>query len=268
MMKLKAIAKPFIPNILINWYRKKRAHEGSGQFRFNFEATSDIKRDIQEKYEHDSELLDFFVNNKGAVVHKWHHYIPLYDRYFSSFRGKKIRFLEIGVSNGGSLQMWRKYFGDDAIIFGIDINPKCEKLNGLAGQVRIGSQTDHFFLESLIKEMGGIDIILDDGSHHMEHIPDTLNYLFPHLSYGGIYMIEDLCTAYWRRFGGGYRSKNNFFGFTMDLIDDMHHWYNRKKLKQAAVSKDCSGIHIHDSLLVLEKNKVFMPVNSRVGEEA
>jgi len=58
-MKLKAIAKPFIPNILINWYRKKRAHEGSGQFRFNFEATSDIKRDIQEKYEHDSELLDF-----------------------------------------------------------------------------------------------------------------------------------------------------------------------------------------------------------------
>jgi len=267
-MNLKTIAKPLIPNILINWYRTKHAHEGIGQLRFNSDKNSDVKRDIQEKYEHDSELLDYFANNKGVIVHKWHHYIPLYDRYFSSFRGQKIRFLEIGVSNGGSLQMWRKYFGDDAIIYGIDIDPKCEKLNGLAGQVRIGSQTDHCFLESVVNEMGGVDIILDDGSHHMEHIPDTLNYLFPHLSYGGIYMIEDLHTAYWRKFGGGYRSKNNFFGFAMDLIDDMHHWYHRKKLKRAAVSKDCSGMHIHDSILVLDKNKVFKPVHSRVGEEA
>ena len=88
------------------------------------------------------------------------------------------------------------------------------------------------------------------------------------MSYGGIYMIEDLHTAYWRRFGGGYQSKNNFFRFAMDLIDDMHHWYHRKKSKQAAISKDCSGMHIHDSMLVLEKNKVFKPVHSRVGEEA
>jgi len=153
-MRLKTIAKPLIPNILINWYRTKHAHEGTGQFRFNSDTNSDVKRDIKEKYEFDGELLDIFANNKAGIVHKWHHYIPLYDRYFSSFRGRKIRFLEIGVSNGGSLQMWRKYFGDDAIIFGIDINPKCEKLNGLAGQVRIGSQTDHCFLESLVKEMG------------------------------------------------------------------------------------------------------------------
>ncbi|GBE98063.1 class I SAM-dependent methyltransferase [Microcystis aeruginosa NIES-298] len=268
LMNLKTVAKSLIPNRLLNWYRNqktKHSQERIGQFRFNSDPTSDVKRDIQEKYEHNSELLDFFANNKGAVVHKWHHYIPLYDRYFSSFRGQKVRFLEIGVSNGGSLQMWRKYFGDDAIIFGIDINPNCEKLNGLAGQVRIGSQADHCFLESVVKEMGGIDIILDDGSHRMEHIPATLSYLFPHLSYGGIYMIEDLHTAYWRSFGGGYRSKTNFFGFAMDLIDDMHHWYHRQELKRAAISKDCSGIHIHDSILVLEKNKVFKPVHSRVG---
>lgn len=168
-MNLKTIAKHLLPDVFINWFRTKRAREGIGQYTFNFDAASDIKRDIQEKYGHDSELLDLFVNNKGAIVHKWHHYIPLYDRYFSSFRGRKMRFLEIGVSNGGSLQMWRKYFGDDAIIFGIDTDPKCETLNGLAGQVRIGSQTDHGFLESVLKEMGGVDIVLDDGSHHMEH---------------------------------------------------------------------------------------------------
>lgn len=264
-MNFKAIVKPLIPNVLIKLYRRRYAHEDIRQFKFSFDATSDVKRDIQEKYGHDSELLEIFTNNEGVIVHKWHHYIPLYDRYFSSFRGRKIRFLEIGVSKGGSLQMWRKYFGDDAIIFGIDIDPECEKLNGLAGQVRIGSQTDNVFLESVVKEMGGLDIVLDDGGHHMEHIPATLEYLFHHLSFGGIYVIEDLHTAYWKTFGGGYRAKGNFFGFVMDLIDDMHHWYHTKKLKRAAISSKCSGIHIHDSIVVLEKNKVFEPVHSQVG---
>jgi hypothetical protein len=125
------------------------------------------------------------------------------------------------------------------------------------------------FLDSVVEEMGGVDVILDDGSHRMEHVSGTLHHLFPRLSDGGIYMIEDLHTAYWRQFGGGYRRQTNFFlGCAMDLIDDMHHWYHANALKQAAISKDCSGIHIHDSLVVLEKNRVFSPVHSRVGEEA
>jgi len=159
--------------------------------------------------------------------------------------------------------MWRKYFGDDAIIFGIDINPECEQYNGLAGQVRIGSQIDELFLQPVIEEMGGVDIILDDGSHHMKHIPVTLKYLFPKLSNNGIYMIEDLHTAYWRSFGGGYKSSKNFFKFVSDLVDDIHHWYHSRELKQASISKDCSGIHIHDSIVVLEKTKVYKPVHSQ-----
>ena len=162
--------------------------------------------------------------------------------------------------------MWRKYFGKEAVIFGIDINPECGKLNGLAGQVRIGSQTDEDFLVSVVKEMGGVDIILDDGSHCMEHISATLKYLFPHLSYNGIYMIEDLHTAYWESFGGGYESKSNFFGVIMDLVDDIHRWYHDKELKEATISTDCSGIHIHDSIVVLEKNKTYKPVHSQTGQ--
>jgi len=209
-MKSNRIAKILVPDAVINWHRSKRAHEGIGPFRFTSGHPRDIKKDIREKYGHESELLDLFADNKGALVHKWHHYIPLYDRYFSTFRGRKIKFLENGVNNGGSLQMLRKYYGDDAIIYGIDINPKCEKLNYIAGQVRIGSQSGDEFLKSVIEEMRGVDIILDDGSHHMIHIPATLKYLFPHLSCGGIYMIEDLHVAYWKRYGGGYRAKNNF----------------------------------------------------------
>ena len=269
-MSFKNIAKYILPRFALNWYRNrhpinKKEALGIGHMAFNSYETRGIKRDIQEKYEHDSDLLDIYASHKGSIVHKWHHYIPLYDRYFSTFRGKPIRFLEIGVSRGGSLQMWRKYFGDDAIIFGIDIKPECESHNGIAGQVRIGSQSDSVFLESVVKEMGGIDIVLDDGSHLMPHLPITLKCLFPHLSYGGIYMIEDLHTAYWKNHGGGVGSKGNFFGFAMDLIDDMHHWYHDQNLKHAGISKECTGIHIHDSLLVLEKNKVFQPTYSWTG---
>lgn len=156
----------------------------------------DIKDDIQTKYGYSGALLEIFADNKSEEVHKWHHCIPIYDRYFSRFRGRKIRFLELGVSKGGSLQMWRKYFGDEAIIFGIDINKDCAIFIGKVGQVRVGSQTDPKFLQSITEEMGGIDIVLDDGSHQMKHIKYSLNYLFPKLNYGGIYLIEDLHTSY------------------------------------------------------------------------
>jgi hypothetical protein len=262
-MKFKAKIKPLIPNVLLELYRSRHVVESIGRFCFHSDSASAVKEDIQKKYGHNSELLELFATNTEFLVEKWHHYIPIYDRYFSPFRGQKVRFLEIGVSKGGSLQMWRKYFGDHAIIFGIDINPECQKFDNLAGQVRIGSQTDELFLESVVKEMGGVDIVLDDGSHHMDHIPATLKFLFPHLSYSGIYMIEDLHTAYWKRFGGGYRARNNFFGLIMDFVDDMHHWYHGRGLKHAAISADCSGIHIHDSIVVLEKNKVYEPVYSQ-----
>jgi hypothetical protein len=264
-LNLKNVLDALVPPLLKDFYRHHWQEQSGGHYRSGMKSSADVKADIQNKYLHNSDLLDYFTTNKGCVIHKWHHYIPLYDRYFSPFRGRKIRFLEIGVNKGGSLQLWRKYFGDDAIIFGIDINPDCEKLNGLAGQVRIGSQIDRPFLESVIKEMGGVDIVLDDGSHHMQHIPETLKQLFPHLSYGGIYMIEDLHTAYWKTYGGGYNSSGNFFRFLSDIVDDMHHWYTMKGIKQTAISKCCSGVHIHDSIVVLEKNKVYEPVHSKIG---
>lgn len=233
--------------------------------RFDFPKDLDIEENIRNRYHYEGALLEFFVNNKNNVVHKWHHYIPLYDRYFSSFRNRKIRFLEIGVSKGGSLQMWRKYFGDDAIIYGIDINPECRNYNGLAGQVRIGSQADSDFLHSLVEEMGGIDIVLDDGSHRMEHVIASLRTLFPLLNDSGIYVIEDLHTAYWKKWGGGYKSKNNFFNHIRKIIDDMHHWYHREGSKEKSISESCFGIHIHDSIVVLEKNIRHAPTHSEVA---
>ena len=232
--------------------------------RFAFDPKSSVKADIQAKHG-SSDLLDIYASNQGQVVHKWHHYIPIYERYFAQFRARKFRFLEIGVSKGGSLNLWRRYFGPEAIIFGIDIDPACRAFNGISGQVRIGSQDDPRFLDSVIEEMGGVDVVLDDGSHQIPHVIQSLRHIFPKLNLGGIYMIEDLHTAYWNEFGGGYQTKDHFFKFVAELMDDMHHWYHVAGVKHPQIGDACPAIHIHDSITVLEKTVVHRPTHSQVG---
>ena len=168
---------------------------------YKFPPDGNVREDILERYGYDGDLLDIYVDGAPQLVHKWHHYLPIYDRYFNPWRSKPVRFLELGVSKGGSLSMWRRYFGKDAIIFGIDIDEDCRTYDGIDGQVRIGSQADPDFLASVVEEMGGGDIVLDDGSHVMEHIKASLPALLPKVSEGGIYMIEDLHSAYWYRWG-------------------------------------------------------------------
>ena len=235
-------------------------------FQFSYEG-DDVVADIREKYGYDGDLLDIFASTEDYMVHKWHHYIPLYDRYFAKYRGTKVKFLEIGVSKGGSLQMWRRYLGDDAVLFGIDIDGSCARFNGLSGQVRIGSQDDPAFLRSVVEEMGGVDVVLDDGSHMMRHVRATLEALFPMLSDRGIYMIEDLHTAYWPEYEGGFRRRRNFFNAVRQIIDDMHERYHGKGKYFPGFGGLVTGMHVHDSIVVLEKGDDIAPTHSQVGQD-
>ena len=225
----------------------------------------DVAADIREKYPDAGDLLEIFAGMRDVMVHKWHHYIPLYERYFGRFRGTGVRFLEIGVSQGGSLRMWRDYFGVDAVIYGVDVDRSCGRFNGQSGQVRIGSQADPAFLNAVVDEMGGVDVVLDDGSHQMRHLRQSLSVLFPRLERGGLYLIEDLHTAYWEAFEGGYREPANFFNAVGEIIEDMHRWYHPHDLTWPGVGDAVSGVHIHDSITVLEKGPIAPPVHSRVG---
>lgn len=244
---------------------KRSVEEGISSFEFN--AKGDISEDIKRKYGFDGDLLEFFANNRGrSLIHKWHHYIPIYDRYFKQFRNRKVRFLEIGVSKGGSLEMWRRYFGPEAIIFGIDIDAGCKVHDGRFAKVRIGSQSDEAFLRSVVEEMGGVDVVLDDGSHNMRDVISTLRTLFPLLDWSGIYLIEDLHTAYWKKYGGGYASPSNFFNVVRDVIDDMHRWYHGRPMTEHAVGEHCVALHVHDSIVVIEKGAAYPPVHSQVYE--
>lgn len=140
-------------------------------------------------------------------------------------------------------------------------------LNGKSGQVRIGSQDDPEFLTSVVKEMGGVDIILDDGSHFSKHIRSSLNTLFPLLEEGGVYVIEDLHATYWGTHEGGYQEPDSIIGDIRQMYDDLHHWYHSEGQKIEATANNIAAIHLYDSIAVLEKSRVPPPRHSRVGIE-
>lgn len=226
---------------------------------------ADVATDIRDTYDYDGDLAEIYATNRDYVVHKWHHYIPLYDRYFGRHRGTGVRFLEIGVAKGGSLQMWRRFLGPEAVLYGIDIRKDCARFDGVFGQVRIGSQDDPEFLARVVAEMGGVDVVLDDGSHRMSHIEASLRALFPLLSEGGTYMIEDLHAAYWKGFEGGFDAPGNFFNTVRGIIDDMHQPYHHRDLRLPEMKRAVRGLHVHDSIVVIEKGAAPAPRHSRVA---
>lgn len=212
---------------------------------------SPMREEFRRQYTGKS--ADIFFSNEGDVAHKWLHYLPIYDELFQSRAGTGLRFLEIGVSKGGSLQVWREYFGEDAIIFGVDINPNCASFNGRYGQVRIGSQDDPGFLRSVVREMGGVDIVLDDGSHISRHQQASFETLFPLLSEDGLYVIEDMHTAYWPSYEGGRGRRGTAVEFLKEKVDEMHRHYQARGLNRAELMTDIKSVQFFDSIAAVRK---------------
>ena len=88
------------------------------------------------------DLARIFFEHRGPMLWKWIHFLEIYERHFAPYRDTPVKMLEIGVFKGGSLEMWRKYFGKAATIFGIDMNPDFASNVTAPNQVRIGSQDD------------------------------------------------------------------------------------------------------------------------------
>jgi hypothetical protein len=221
--------------------------------------------DIGEQERHSSALHRAFYENDGPLVHKWRHYLSIYDRHLSAFCNTPVRFLEIGVSDGGSLRMWRQYFGSKAVIFGIDIDPRCAFLDGQDGSVRIGSQDDAAFLQSVVAEMAGIDIVIDDGSHFPEHQWASFQTLFPLLNETGVYICEDLHTAYWPAFGGGCRVPATFIERTKMIIDDIHADFHDHPSTVPDANRLINGLFFYNSMVVIEKKPQLRPCHITVG---
>jgi len=123
-------------------------------------------------------------------------YLDIYDRYMSAKRYDVKTFIEIGVRDGASLKMWKDYF-PNATIYGIDIDPRCSMFKGDRIEIIIGDQNDDTFLKNLVSKFsGGIDILLDDGSHITKHQIKTFNALYVLIKPLGLFIIEDLANSY------------------------------------------------------------------------
>lgn len=222
--------------------------------------------DVDDAEKLSSDLHRLFYWNDGALVHKWRHYLAIYDRHLSRYRNTQVKILEIGVSQGGSLRLWRQYFGPRAAIHGIDIDPRCARFDGNDANVRIGSQADESFLETVVSEMGGIDVVIDDGSHVADHQVKSFEVLFPQVSQTGVYICEDLHTSYWPGpYNGGYRKSGTFMEYAKSLIDDLHADFHDRPPKMEDLHRCIDGIHFYNSMVVIEKKPQPKPSHIRVG---
>jgi len=201
-----------------------------------------------------NDLEIFFNQNKGRVIHKWTQYFDVYDRHFSKYRGKPIVLLEIGTQHGGSLQMWKNYFGDKAMIYGIDINPNCKEVEEENVTIMIGSQSDRNFLRKVVQEIPPIDILIDDGGHTMLQQIVSFEELFDHVKPDGVYLCEDMHTSYWAKFGGGYKRRGSFIEYSKNFIDWLNAYNSHEKaLKVSKFTSSVNSLHYYDSMLVIEK---------------
>jgi hypothetical protein len=203
----------------------------------------------------------YFNENTGHAISKWHHYFEIYDRHLSQFRGTDVHLLEFGVFQGGSLQMWKNYFGPRAKIFGVDINPHCRQVAEQQVEILIGDQGNRNFLKSLATQIPRIDILIDDGGHTMEQQINTYEELFRHIGPNGVYICEDLHTSYWVDWDGGYQRPGTFIEYSKNFIDSLQAWHSAdpSRLDVSKFTKSVHSLHFYDSMLVIEKRPVKKP---------
>jgi hypothetical protein len=140
------------------------------------------------------ENLDVIFNKYDTDKNTYfHNYTRQYDSLLRDFRNKPIKYLEIGVFNGGSIKACREAFTNATCILGLDINITCKTYEDVENNifVEIGDATDSNFIEQITKKYGTFDIILDDGSHVNKDVINSFELLFPLLNDNGLYIVED-----------------------------------------------------------------------------
>lgn len=174
-------------------------------------------------------LADLYDEHSGKLSDKWEFYLSSYDLLFRDFRSRKVRILEIGIQNGGSLEVWAKYFPNFEKIVGCDIDEKCSRLTYDDDRISVvvGDATDPTTEQRIIGLSGQFDIIIDDGSHESGDIFKAFARYFRHLAPGGLFVAEDLHCSYWKEdFNGGLHAPFSSISFFKRLADviNFEHW--------------------------------------------
>lgn len=222
-------------------------------------------------------MYELFMGWTGRPVHKWHHYLDIYERYFSPMRGKSITLLEIGLGEGGSLDLWREYFGPQVRIVGIDINPRCKAYESDGVDVFIGDQSDPSFLREVLRQVPEFDIIVDDGGHTAGQQISSFETLYPRLSASGVYVVEDTHTSYWDKYKDR-ADHQTFVEYAKHLCDLLTAWhFDPASFARFAIAPEqrvgevdvpwftrCTRcVSFYDSMVIFEKAQIVAPQHSR-----
>jgi Methyltransferase domain len=193
----------------------------------------------------------FDAIKEGAGVWKWLHYFELYHRHLHKFIGRPVSVVEVGVYSGGSMPMWRHYFGEDCRVHGVDIQEECKVYEDSHTTIHIGDQADRAFWKRFRKAVLAVDVLIDDGGHQPEQQMVTLEEMLPHLRPGGIYICEDV-----------HGIGNQFTLFAHALADELNAvvWASQQELAstptpfQAAVH----SVHLYPFMVVIEKRDAIV----------
>lgn len=208
-----------------------------------------------------SRLREIFHNEITLGSDKWDPYFDVYETYFSKFVNKSPVVVEVGVQSGGSLQMWRKYFGADAKIIGIDIDESVLNLvphYDRNTKLVIGNQESREFWDSFLQECPKIDIFIDDGGHLMNQQIVTFEKVFPHISDGGIFLCEDTHTSYMSHLSGGLNRQGTFIEYAKKITDVLNHKHIEMPERISnllSIKGSLKSVHFYNSIVVFMKDR-------------
>lgn len=191
-------------------------------------------------------LQEYFDRHEtGPGIWKWEHYFPIYDRHLSKFRGRDVHVLEVGIYGGGSLDMWREYFGKGVHVYGVDIDERCRAYERPGVRVFIGDQADPEFWKRFLSEVPKLDVVIDDGGHEVHQQRATLEALLPNIRPGGVYVCEDV-----------HGLANPFLDYVHNMSRSLHTWRGGSLVlgdQPTEFQQSVDSVHLYPFVVVIEK---------------
>jgi GT2 family glycosyltransferase/glycosyltransferase involved in cell wall biosynthesis/SAM-dependent methyltransferase len=156
-----------------------------------------------------------------------HRYAPIYEQYLQPIRDRPIHLLEIGVFRGASLRLWEQYL-PNARIVGVDIDSDSLAAASARAHVSIGNATNRDFIRGVVRDKldGIVDIVVDDGSHNLGDQLAAFENLFPLLSEGGLYFMEDIVCGRFAPWNEHDRGFSDFYDFAAWLTQQLTYFPN------------------------------------------
>ena len=130
-------------------------------------------------------------------------------------------------------------------------------------EIYIGSQSDPEFWRKTLKEIGDIDVLLDDGGHTFEQQIITVESALPAIKDGGLLVVEDTHTSYMKEFGGS--CKYSFIEYAKNIVDGIN--YRFGEFSNRKYETVIYGVLFYESFVALEVNRKKSVVSSSTKNE-